>query len=99
MKEHERDPPATSIKRAVLDVLKPREPPIYDLARKLAATGGITHVNIALAEIDQSTESVKVVIEGSDINIETVRKQLEELGAVIHSIDEIDVTRAIKKPS
>lgn len=42
---------------------------------------------------------MKVVIEGSDINIETVRKQLEELGAVIHSIDEIDVTRAIKKPS
>lgn len=94
---HDEKHQITSIRKVVLDVLKPREPPLYDLARRLAATSGIDHVNITLAEIDQSTESVKVVIEGSDINIELVRKRLEQLGAVIHSVDEIDVTRTPRK--
>lgn len=97
MKDPYREHQVTSIKKVVLDVLKPLEPAIYDLAKKLAATNGITHVNIALAEIDQSTESVKIVIEGTDIKIESVRKHLEELGAVIHSVDEVDVTRTPKK--
>ncbi len=84
------------VKRLVLDVLKPHEPPIYDLASKLASCHGIEHVHVTSAEIDQSTESIKVEIEGSDVNLETVKKCIEEFGAVIHSVDEVLVAR---KPS
>jgi hypothetical protein len=84
-------------RRVVLDVLKTREPAIYDLAKRLAATSGISRVNISLAEIDQSTESVKIIIEGTDIKIELVRRYLEELGAAIHSVDEVDVVRTPRK--
>lgn len=79
--------------RLVLDVLKPHEPPIHEIASKLASLQGIDHVTVSLAEIDQSTESVKVSIEGTGIVIDNVRKTLEELGAVIHSVDEVSVTR------
>jgi len=83
------------VKRLILDVLKPLEPPINEFAVKLASLHGVDHVNVSLAEIDQSTESVKVSLEGSEISIEAVKRRIEELGAVVHSIDEVLVG---KKP-
>jgi len=83
----------TQMTRIVLDVLKPHEPPIQELASKLASLHGIDRASISLAEIDQSTESVKVSIDGTGISIDSVRKILEELGAVIHSIDEVSVAK------
>jgi hypothetical protein len=83
----------TQITRIVLDVLKPHEPPIHELASRLASLQGIDRVNVSLAEIDQSTESIKVSIEGTAIVIDSVRKTLEEVGAVIHSIDEVSVAK------
>jgi len=84
------------IKKLVLDVLKPHEPPIDELASKLASLDGIDHVSISLAEIDQSTESVKIIIDGSDIRIDSVRRSLEELGAAMHSVDEVAVAKKRK---
>jgi hypothetical protein len=83
----------TQITRIVLDVLKPHEPPIQELASKLASLQGIDRVNITLTEIDQSTESIKVSIDGTGIVIDALRKALEESGAVIHSIDEVSVAK------
>jgi len=81
------------VKRLVLDVLKPHEPPIYELAAKLASLHGIDSVHVTLAEIDQSTESVKVAIDGSDIEIDRVKHCVEGLGAVVHSVDEVSVAK------
>jgi hypothetical protein len=85
----------TQVKRLVLDVLKPHDPPIYDLASKLASCHGVEDVNVTLAEIDQDTESVKVSLDGADIDIDTVKKCVEDLGASVHSFDEV---RVVKKP-
>ncbi|MEM2896901.1 MAG: DUF211 domain-containing protein [Candidatus Bathyarchaeia archaeon] len=81
------------IKRMVLDVLKPHEPPIHELASRLASLNGIDNVVLTLLEIDQSTESIKVSLEGDNINIEAVKKNVEEAGAVVHSIDEVIVSK------
>jgi len=78
------------IKKLVLDVLKPREPPIHELAAKLTSCSGVSEVNILLAE---NTESVKVSVSGDNIDIESLRKSIEEYGASIHSIDEVTVAR------
>jgi hypothetical protein len=79
--------------RIVLDVLKPHEPPIHELASRLVSLQGVDRASVSLAEIDQSTESVKVSIEGTGVAIDSIRKTLEELGAVIHSIDEVSVAK------
>jgi len=85
-----------AVKRLVLDVLKPHEPPTYDLASKLASCQGVDNVHATSAEIDRSTESIKVARDGTDISIETVKKCIEEFGAVIHSEDEV---LAARKPT
>ncbi|UCF59609.1 MAG: DUF211 domain-containing protein, partial [Candidatus Bathyarchaeota archaeon] len=43
------------VKRLVLDVLKPHEPDLPELATRLSSIEGIDGVNISLVEIDQST--------------------------------------------
>ena len=85
----------TQVRKVILDVLKPRQPSIQDMASKLASLHGVDNVGVSVVEIDESTESVKVSMEGSDIAMESVRKTMERLGAVIHSIDEVLVS---KKP-
>ena len=76
-----------NIKRIILDVLKPHTPSIIDLAERLGDLDGISGVNISLEEVDADTDSVKITIEGSNIDYKAVKKEISECGAVIHSID------------
>jgi len=77
----------SSIKRMVLDVLKPHTPSIIELAERLGCLEGISGVNISLEEVDADTDSVKITIEGNSINYDNVKKEITGCGAVIHSID------------
>ena len=77
----------SSIKRMVLDVLKPHTPSIIELAERLGGLEGVSGVNISLEEVDADTDSVKITIEGNSINYDNVKKEITGCGAVIHSID------------
>jgi hypothetical protein len=77
----------SSIKRIILDVLKPHKPSILEIANRLGDLEGISGVNISLEEVDTDTDSVKITIEGNSINYEDVKTVISECGAVIHSID------------
>ena len=58
----------TNIKRIILDVLKPHAPSIIEVAERIGKLEGISGVNISLEEVDAETDSVKITIEGSNIN-------------------------------
>ena len=77
----------TAIKRIILDVLKPHKPTIIEVAQRLSCIEGISGVNISLEEVDAETDSIKITIEGTNIDYDSVKKEITECGAVIHSID------------
>ena len=77
----------TAIKRIILDVLKPHAPSIIEVAQRLSCLEGISGVNISLEEVDAETDSIKITIEGTNINYDAVKKEIAECGASIHSID------------
>ena len=79
------------IKQVVLDVLKPIEPRLPDFASKLCALEGINRVDVSLVEMNVQTMSLKVVIEGSAIDFESLEERMGEIGAVIHSVDQVIV--------
>lgn len=79
----------------VLDVLKPHYPLTLEYARALSELEDISGVNLSLYEVDQQTENVKITIEGDDLDYERIKEVIEELGAVIHSIDEIAAGRRL----
>jgi len=80
---------ATTIRRLVLDVLKPHVPTILDLAEALSRLNGIHGVNVSLFEVDQQTETIKITIKGDRIDYHTVVSVIEDFGGVVHSIDEV----------
>ena len=77
------------IRRIVLDVLKPHSPRLTDLALMIAKDPKVDGVNISVKEVDQSTESISVTLEGDNIDYESIKEILEQAGAVIHSIDQV----------
>jgi len=78
-----------TVRRLVLDVLKPHEPTIIQLAQQLSELPGVEAVNISIYEIDRKVENAKITIEGSDIQYERVLETIEENGGSVHSIDEV----------
>ncbi len=78
------------LRRLVLDVLKPlKDPSIVEVALTLSKVKGVDAVNITVNEVDVETLSLTIVIEGSNIDFDEVKNILEEVGAAIHSIDQV----------
>jgi len=64
-----------------------------EFASALAEKGNEIQLTLTVAAVDEKTESVVVEIEGSDINFEHLTERIKELGAAVHSIDEVQVIR------
>ena len=77
--------------RLVLDVLKPHQPNALEFSSALANLGADYRVKLIVTEVDKKTESTIVTIEGADIHFEAIRKAIEQMGASVHSIDEVEV--------
>jgi hypothetical protein len=78
-----------NIRRLVLDTLKPHEPSIIELARKLSDLEGVSAVNISIYEMDRKVENAKITIEGEAIPPDQAFEIVQELGGAIHSVDEV----------
>jgi uncharacterized protein len=76
-----------NIKRIILDVLKPHNPSILELAEHISELDGISGVNISLEEMDEKTHTVKITIEGPNIDYDKVQRTIMNSGAEVHSID------------
>ncbi len=83
----------TAIKAMVLDVLKPHSPALPVFATFLAELEGVDEVDVSLVEMDERTESLKIVISGHDIDYDALREHMSKQGAVIHSVDQVVVEK------
>jgi hypothetical protein len=83
------------IRRLILDVLKPHKPSVVEVSEALSHLEGVEGVNIIINEIDQQVENAKVIVVGTSIIFEDIKKKLEEFGATIHSIDEVAAGKMI----
>ena len=68
------------VRRLVLDLMKPYDPPTVDFAKAVADIEGIHGVNAMLIEVDEKVENLKMTIEGDDIDIDEVTNAIERLG-------------------
>ncbi|MFB6204492.1 MAG: DUF211 domain-containing protein [Candidatus Nanohaloarchaea archaeon] len=77
-----------TVRRLVLDILKPHEPPIIEITERLADLEGVEGVNSSLIEVDEEVKNIKLTMEGK-IDADEVRSLIENEGASIHSVDEV----------
>ena len=90
---------ARGIRLLVLDVLKPHQPLVTELALGLSEIRGVEGVNITLVEIDKETENIKITIVGDDLDYDEIVRTIEEFGGVVHSIDMVAAGKKIIEES
>ena len=78
-----------TIRRLVLDTLKPHEPSIIKMADQLSELQGVSAVNISIYEMDRKVENAKITIEGEDLSYSRALEIIEQMGGAVHSIDEV----------
>lgn len=77
------------VRRIVLDVLKPHDPELLEFAQAVSEVEGVDAIDVSLIELDKKVQNVKLVVEGEDLDYERLESVVEDLGATIHSIDEV----------
>lgn len=81
----------THVKCIVLDVLKPHHPNVLDFAKTIAERGKGYTVRLKVLEMDDKTETLELIIEADDIDLEIVTATIAEMGGSLHSIDGVEV--------
>lgn len=79
-----------SIKKIVLDVLKPHQPNAFELTTAIASLGDDYRVKLTVVEVDKNTETLQIEISGSAIEFSAIESTLSSMGASLHSIDLVE---------
>lgn len=80
-----------SVKRLVLDILKPHQPNALEFSRTMAEVGDDYRVSLTVIEVDENTETIQVVIEGNNIDFEAIQAAITNMSGSLHSIDIVEV--------
>ena len=72
-------------------MLKPHQPPLPEFASFLGEMDGITRVDISVVEMDEKTESLRIIVDGVGLDYEAIRSHMARQGAEIHSVDQVVV--------
>lgn len=78
-----------TIRRVVIDVLKPHEPPLTEFAERVTETETVEGASASLIELDQDVQNLKITVEGADVDLDAVESTVEGLGGTVHSVDEV----------
>lgn len=85
----------SSLKRIVLDVLKPHQPNALEFASAIADQNRGCRVIVTVTGVDEKTESTLVVVESKDIIFESIVRTISSLGGSVHSVDEVEVCSSL----
>ena len=83
------------IRRVVLDVLKPHEPKMVPFTEKLSDNEDVSGVTSKLVEIEEDVRTIRVTLEGEDIDMDAIEGRITDLGGSVHSVDEVSVGKEI----
>lgn len=80
-----------TVKRIMLDVLKPHQPNALDFSQAIAKAGKDYRVCLTVLEMDEHTETLQLEVEGSCVDLEAVESAITSMGGSLHSIDLVEV--------
>lgn len=83
------------LRRVVLDVLKPHDPPLLHFTDEIAAVGSVDGATSSLIELDQEVQNVKITVPGEALDYEAIEAAVEELGGTVHSVDHVACGQAV----
>jgi hypothetical protein len=76
------------LRRLVVDLLKPHDPDIVALTRRVGDCDSVSGVNAVLVETDREVQNLKLTVVGDDVSEREVFDAIEDAGATVHSVDQ-----------
>lgn len=83
------------LRRVVIDVLKPHDPPLLRFTDRVAAVAGVEGATSSLIELDQEVQNVKITVAGESLDFDAIEAAVEELGGTVHSVDHVACGAAV----
>ncbi len=80
-----------SVKKMVLDVLKPHQPNAVEFSKAIARVGSDYSVHLTVLEMDENTETVQIEISAMAIDFAAIQSCISDMAGSLHSIDEVIV--------
>jgi hypothetical protein len=80
-----------TIKRVMLDVLKPHQPNALEFSQAIARVGKDYRVCLTVLEMDEDTQTLQLEVEGSVIDFDAIEAAIISMGGSLHSIDQVEV--------
>ncbi|MDS0284558.1 DUF211 domain-containing protein [Haloarcula onubensis] len=77
------------VKRLVVDILKPHDPPLAEFTGHVADVGSVDGATASLIELDKEVQNVKLTAGGDDVDVDEVEAEIEALGGTVHSVDQV----------
>lgn len=78
-----------TVRRVVVDVLKPHNPPLVEFTERVSETAGVDGANARLIELDREVQNIEVTVVGDDLDYDAVVETVDGLGGTVHSIDAV----------
>jgi hypothetical protein len=79
----------TAVRRLVVDVLKPHDPPLVQFTERVADIDSVEGVSASLIELDQKVQNVKLTFEGEELDVDAIETGIENLSGTVHSVDQV----------
>lgn len=86
-----------TVKRIMLDVLKPHQPNSLEFSQAIAKVGEDYRVCLTVIEMDENTETLQLEVEGSVIDFDAIETAITSMGGSLHSIDQVEVQNEVDK--
>ena len=80
-----------TVKRIMLDVLKPHQPNALEFSQAIARAGKDYRVTLIVLEMDEETQTLQLEVEGSEIDFDAIEAAIASMGGSLHSIDQVEV--------
>jgi hypothetical protein len=81
----------TFIRKLVLDVVKPHEPDIVEVADAISKLDGVKRVEVEVRDYDSNIERLKLIVEGDDLDEDEIMELIKYYGGNVASVDGVTV--------
>ncbi len=78
-----------TVRRLVLDVLKPHDPPLVSFVRRVADLNSVETARASLVEMDREVQNITLRVDGDALDDGAVEERVETLGGTVHSVDHV----------
>lgn len=75
--------------RIVMEAIIPLQISSIEVVKKVSKVKGVLGVDIRIKEVERKIEMAQITVTGNELDFDTLKKIIEDIGVVIQSVDRV----------